>query len=404
MSNSKRRKSEYDVDSNKIVTFCRKNVKYISAGILTVALVVVLFMTVGDSKSGEDSTSLGTESSASGEQGEEGDGGQQQAEEQEDYDYEVDMPEIKELMSTYYNSYAAGDVDKLDSITESLSDMEKSYIKMLNEYVESHSDIKCYTKEGLEEGSYLVSVTFDMNFSDVEGGLPGMDFFYIKTGEKGLYIDNLYSSFNREVGEQETAKEIDDLIKEFEGGDDVQKLRAEFQDKYEKALEADEKLKEMADKVKDAIRDWSSSYTPEEKEKEEEGKEDKKDTKDKKKKDKKDKKEDTEQKDDGSEGQSDESGESQGDTPEAPKEEEAPPEDTSSEDTSSGINYVPEGKVLTASSSYNVRKSMNESAELVGTTAEGDSIKVILSYAEGWTKVEWNGLTGYIRTDLLLNN
>ena len=95
MSNSKRRKSEYDVDSNKIVTFCRKNVKYISAGILTVALVVVLFMTVGDSKSGEDSTSLGTESSASGEQGEEGDGGQQQAEEQEDYDYEVDMPEIK---------------------------------------------------------------------------------------------------------------------------------------------------------------------------------------------------------------------------------------------------------------------------------------------------------------------
>ena len=65
---------------------------------------------------------------------------------------------------------------------------------------------------------------------------------------------------------------------------------------------------------------------------------------------------------------------------------------------------MPEGKVLTASSGYNVRKSMNESAELVGTTAEGDSIKVILSYAEGWTKVEWNGQTGYIRTDLLLNN
>ena len=63
-----------------------------------------------------------------------------------------------------------------------------------------------------------------------------------------------------------------------------------------------------------------------------------------------------------------------------------------------------EGKVLTANSSYNVRKSMSETAELVGTTAEGDSITVILSYAEGWTKVEWNGLTGYIRTDLLLNN
>lgn len=383
---------------DRITDFLKRNMRYISKGAMVFALAAVLMLTgcnEENGKKGQDAQQPTPEAT------------QEPTEQPEvkDDEYEVEVqPEVKELISTYYNAYDAGDVKKLGSITESLSDMEKSYIKMLNEYVESHSDIKCYTKEGLEEGSYLVSVTFDMNFSDVEGGLPGMDFFYIKTGEKGLYIDNLYSSFNREVGEQETAKEIDDLIKEFEGGDDVQKLRAEFQDKYEKALEADEKLKEMADKVKDAIRDWSSSYTPEEKEKEEEGKEDKKDTKDKKKKDKKDKKEDTEQKDDGSEGQSDESGENQGDTPEAPKEEEAQPEDTSSEDTSSGINYVPEGKVLTASSSYNVRKSMNESAELIGTTAEGDSIKVILSYAEGWTKVEWNGLTGYIRTDLLLNN
>ena len=51
-----------------------------------------------------------------------------------------------------------------------------------------------------------------------------------------------------------------------------------------------------------------------------------------------------------------------------------------------------------------MRVSMNESAELVGTTAVGDTITVILSYAEGWTKVEWNGTTGYIRTDLLLAN
>ena len=60
--------------------------------------------------------------------------------------------------------------------------------------------------------------------------------------------------------------------------------------------------------------------------------------------------------------------------------------------------------MLTANDGYNVRKSMDETSELVGTTAVGDSIKVILSYAEGWTKVEWNGTTGYIRTDLLLSN
>ena len=95
--------------------------------------------------------------------------------------------------------------------------------------------------------------------------------------------------------------------------------------------------------------------------------------------------------------------------PEDTTQPETPPEtDTSQEGQTDGgtpqINYVPEGKVLTASKGYNVRKSMSEDAERIGTTAVGDEIKVVLSYAEGWTKVEWNGTTGYIRTDLLLAN
>ena len=47
---------------------------------------------------------------------------------------------------------------------------------------------------------------------------------------------------------------------------------------------------------------------------------------------------------------------------------------------------------------------MSETSDRVGTTAIGDTIKVILSYEEGWTKVEWNGQTGFIKTELLLNN
>jgi uncharacterized protein YgiM (DUF1202 family) len=37
----------------------------------------------------------------------------------------------------------------------------------------------------------------------------------------------------------------------------------------------------------------------------------------------------------------------------------------------------------------------------VGLAYQGDVVKVIQSYAEGWTKVEWNGQTGYIKTDLI---
>ena len=59
---------------------------------------------------------------------------------------------------------------------------------------------------------------------------------------------------------------------------------------------------------------------------------------------------------------------------------------------------------MTANDAYNIRVSMSETSDKVGTTAIGDTIKVILSYEEGWTKVEWNGKTGFIKTDLLLNN
>ncbi len=62
---------------------------------------------------------------------------------------------------------------------------------------------------------------------------------------------------------------------------------------------------------------------------------------------------------------------------------------------------LPEGAEITLTDTVNVRVSMSETAEKVGVAAPGDVVKVIMSYAEGWTKVEWNGQTGYMKTDLI---
>lgn len=421
-TNNKKSNSGFNID--KMTTFVKKNVKYISAGILTVALVVVLAVTVLNNKD-ESSAKENKENQVvqqeqkeekkSKDQDEKDEKENKEDELKEDEYEENVQPEVQELMSTYYNAYAVGDVKKLDSITESLSDMEKSYIKMINKYVESYDDITCYTKEGLEEDSYMVSVTFNMHFHDVEGGLPGMDFFYIRSNDADeLYIDNLYSSFNREIKEQKTEEEIDKLIKVFEEGEDVQQLSKEFQDKYDQVVKEDKALKKMANTVSKAIREWKDSYSEEEKDKNKDKKEEK-DKKDKNSEEQKDKPKENqnntdeqannEEQNNTNETQEDNS-EEQNNQPE--ENQEGNSEDNTSDESQnnegSSINYVPEGTVLTANDGYNVRVSMNESAEVVGTTAIGDSIKVILSYAEGWTKVEWNGQTGYIRTDLLLNN
>ena len=60
-----------------------------------------------------------------------------------------------------------------------------------------------------------------------------------------------------------------------------------------------------------------------------------------------------------------------------------------------------EGKVITINDTVNVRASMSETSEKIGSVYPGEKVTVIMSYAEGWTKVSWNGKTGYIKTDLL---
>ena len=48
-----------------------------------------------------------------------------------------------------------------------------------------------------------------------------------------------------------------------------------------------------------------------------------------------------------------------------------------------------------------IRSSASSDSEKIGTAYTGDKIKVLSNESSGWSKVEFNGQTGYIRTDLL---
>ncbi len=396
------------LDIDKIVSFCKKNVKYISGGVLLVALIIVLAVMGVNNAGGKDKPEqkAATEQEEQGNQdndtaGDLADGEDGQTDNQEE---EADAnPEITELISTYYNSYASGDLDKLSGIAQKLSDMEKDYIKMMNEHVESYGNVSCTVADGVKEGSHIVAAVYQMKLAGVDETLPGMNIFYVQTDKKGgLYINNLYSSFNRELKEQKTKKKVIKLIEEFENGDVVKKLQEDVQSEYDKKVAANEDLQKKLNEMVDAIANWKETYTPPaEEEKPQEADDANAD----------DSSADDGNADDGSadDGNADDGSADDGNADDGSSDDgnadDGNADDGSSDDGGgSGLNYVPEGTVLTANDGYNVRKSMDESSELVGTTAVGDSITIVLSYAEGWTKVEWNGTTGYIRTDLLLNN
>lgn len=392
-----------------------------------------------------------------------------------DEEFQVNgIPEVNALIASYYESYAAGDVAALDAIARPMSDNEKSYIKLFSEYLDSYENISCYTKSGLADGEYVVSAYMEMKFKDVGTAAPGLDFFYVRTDDKGsLYIDNAYSQFNQSNMEESTEPDVQSLINDFEQEDDVVALQAEVQQKYDQAVESDEKLRDMASKtIPDAISSWVQSVAKEDADGEDSSGDDDASKDDASAGDDGGGDDAEGDSGDGSEGQDDDgegdsAGEEGGDGSGSKKDDDGEPKTAyamdgvnlrKGPDTDEGVitliplggkmriypdtlkdgwvkarydghdgyvkrefvttkrskvpepepeeedepaPWLPEGEEVTLTDTINVRASMSETAERIGQAAPGDTVKVIMSYAEGWTKVEWNGQTGFMKTELI---
>lgn len=413
---------------DKILDFCKKNIRYISAGALLVILIVVLAVFTGKKDDAGESVAGGTEIAT------------EVAQQDEEETYEVDAyPAINELVNNYYTAYANGDIATLTTLATPISQNEQGYISVFSQYVESYQNISCYTKKGLDDNSYLVSVYMEIKFTGVDTLAPGLDFFYIRANEDGsYYIDNLYSQYNLANQENALDGNIQSLITQFEQEEDVVALQQDVQAKYESALAADPNLSTMVTTtIQEAIASWVASIT----------------------------------------NQSTEVAAEETPVEETPAEEtpaeETPTEEAPAEETpattetvmattkvnvrvaadenaeklgtaESGTTFtrtgtegdwsiidyngtpgyikseylttdtsanagegtatdagLAEGTVIMLQSTTNIRSSMSETADKVGVAFAGEKVTVVMSYAEGWTKVTWNGKEGYIKTELL---
>ncbi len=397
---------------NGIKKFLFTYKRYIGAGALFIILLIVVLRFTGN---GDSSTSKLVADSTESEL------------------YSVDVnDEINTLISNYYTYYAEGDVDSLATIATPLSDKEKSYISMYSEYIESYQNLVVYTKSGLTENSYLVSVDLDIKFVDVDTLAPGLDFFYVEMQDDGTYIiNNLYSQFNTLNQEQETDSEIEALIETFENQDDVIALQTAVQAEYEAAIESDEALATMINTtIYDAYTAWAAAYTEESTEATAEA--------------------ETETTTETTEETT---------TAETTEESDVPTtlytttrvnvrdaadasgnliatvdagtevtlvsdmgngwynvtyngtnayilseyltSDSSSVSTTTTTTTATSGETVTLTQACKVRSSMSADSSSLGTAYAGETVTIVEAYAEGWTKVTWNGTTGYIRSDLL---
>lgn len=408
------------IDTNKIIDFIKKNVRYFAAGVLFIALLVVLILTNGnrttETAENIEATEIETEAVFATNA----------------------YPEVNELIQNYYAAYAAGDIATLTTLATPVSANEQGYISIYSQYVEEYQNMVYYTKPGLDANSYMVSVYFEIKFVGVDTNAPGLDFFYVRTNEDGtLYIDNLYSQYNMRQNENPMDISVEALIQEYEKQADVVALLQEVQLKYEEAVASDENLATMINvTIPDEIAQWVTTIISQSTEVTEAT-------------------ESTETVEEPTEEQP-----TEGETPEETQETvsetvyttdkvnvraaadqnsnrlgqvdkgtslnrtgtegdwsivdyngqtgyikseflKAGSSENTAEEGTAASNGLTEGTVITLEETTNIRSGMDETSDKVGVAYPGEKVTVVMSYAEGWTKVTWNNKTGYIKTELL---
>ena len=351
--------------------------------------------------------------------------------------------ELVKLINDYYTAYAAGDTDTLSTIATPVSDQEVSYIQFYSQYIESFNDIKIFTKQGLTEDSYLVSTEVNVKYTDIETQAPGLDFFYVETNEDGkLYINNTYGSFNQNNNIYEMDAEISDLISVYIRQQDLLDMEADIAKAYDEALASDDSLNVFfSETLPAAHQQWHKDYEEQvaaaeaeaaKKEEEEAAAAEEEAEKQAQAEEEANSysgtvnsranvRESADKESDklgsidkgtsitiyGEEGdfyKFDYEGKKAYITKDAvtvSSDDSTETTEETSEDESTTGGSLAEGTEVTLTSTVNIRSQMDSSASKVAVAYAGEKVTVVMSYAEGWTKVKYGKKEGYIRTDLL---
>ncbi len=309
-----------------------------------------------------------------------------------DKEFEINgIEEVNELINTYFEAYVYGDFETLEMIATPLSEMEKSYIDVMNQYYEEFRNVTCYTKHGLSKDSYIVAAKYDIKFLNIEQTAPTLVLFYVQTNEEGeLYINNLYSDFNRRYKEKAVNKDVNTAFIKFATQDDYIALHHEVDNAFKELIMENEEIYVLTKRTIPLLRqEWEDTvyYAHEE---------------------------DTELETETESGSGWLDGVEPGVTELPTGTEDVTTQEPTSQEPSSQepSSQEPESqepeieRVKVKMNNVNVRKKATTNSDSLGK-ANKDEIYEVKgreqdSSGKTWVKIEYKGKTGYIRSDYLI--
>ncbi|MBQ7841155.1 MAG: SH3 domain-containing protein [Lachnospiraceae bacterium] len=339
-------------------------------------------------------------------------------------------PEIHALIEEYYQALTDGDTEKIKQLSDEVDEETIIYLQKRSGYIEAYQNLVCYTKNGLEENSYVVYASYEIKFKDMDTPVPGVSPYLVYTKEDGsLYIH-----------EGEVDENVNAYLEEISAQDDVVDLMNRVQVEFNEAVVADENLNnylaQMRENLKvevgEALAEAESAAAAAQEEAdaatvtkaggevratdvvnvrasdseqaERIGKvqtgevlkliESRANGWSKVEYDGKEAfiksefleylADDTDEKQDEEQQQAD-----------------AQNENTSSAGEAAASTDLPASGTIKVGDTVNVRESASENADKIGVCYNGDKLEIVMHQADGWTKVKFDGKTGYVKTAVL---
>ena len=262
-------------------------------------------------------------------------------------------PEVNDMLRTYYDAQASGDIEVVSALNTYLNEIEKIRVEELIKYIEEYPVLDVYTKPGLEENTYVAYVYSEVKFNDIDQQLPGMQTYYIGKNENneffindGTYDDSVWN-----------------YIKEVTLQDDVVDLNNKVVVEYNEFLASDEELNEFVAYLKEKINEEVGEILAKAEQPEAE-----------------------------------EAAQNEA----APAQEEAQAQEGQEEGQQDGETTAPNVvQMAKATDVVNIRTSDSETADKIDKAQVGQEFKLLEQRGNGWSKVEYNGKEAFIKSDYL---
>lgn len=164
--------------------------------------------------------------------------------------------DVNTLVDKYYTAIADGDTDTLKEIVVPFAETDESAVIHKSELIEQYDNIKCYThKDGVNKNYYIVFAFYEINFPDVETPVPGLETLFIrKDSEDKLYINN--DMENLTDGEKKKLEEVLEKIEVIALFDDVETT-------FSIALHSDEGVAKFFDALGGDLSKYEETPSPE---------------------------------------------------------------------------------------------------------------------------------------------